>query len=85
LIHPEYAGRRPWPGRREVSDLTFRDIRGIPTGHLIRGGYLTANVWSEATPEYLIEVKTTTGDCGDRFFMSRNQYEMVSSHLRLAL
>ncbi|KAF8859481.1 hypothetical protein BDZ45DRAFT_673240 [Acephala macrosclerotiorum] len=77
LIHPEYFGRDPWPGRRETSDLWYNDREGFLTRHLIRAGYLDGNVWSEATPEYFIEVKTTTGDCDDRFFMSRNQYSIM--------
>jgi hypothetical protein len=82
LIHPEYFGRAPWPGRRETSDLRYDDRERILTRHLIRTGYLDGNVWSEATPEYFIEVKATTGDCGDRFFMSSNQYRMVSSSFK---
>jgi hypothetical protein len=82
LIHPEYAMRDPWPGRRETSDIRYNDTERLLTRHLINAGYLDGNVWSEATPEYLIEVKTTTGDCGDRFFMSSNQYRMVSSSFK---
>jgi hypothetical protein len=82
LIHPEYFGRAPWPGRRETSDLRYNDRERFLTRHLIRAGYLDGNVWSEATPEYFIEVKTTTGDCGDRFFMSSKQYRMVSSSFK---
>lgn len=78
LIHPEYRGQEPWPGRRETSDLRYRDRDSLLTAHLIEAGYLDRNVWSQATPEYFIEVKTTTGDCGDRLFMSNNQYNMVS-------
>jgi len=82
LVHPEYFGRAPWPGRRETSDIKYTDSGRFLTRHLIREGYLDRNVWSEATPEYFIEVKTTTGDCGDRFFMSSNQYRMVSSSFK---
>lgn len=78
LFHPEYFGKPEWPGRREKSDLWYKDNDGALTRHLIRAGYLPGSVWSVATPEYFIEVKTTTGDYGDRFFMSSNQYRMVS-------
>jgi hypothetical protein len=47
------------------------------TRYLINAGYLDENVWASATPEYLIEVKTTTGDLGDRFYMSSNQFRLV--------
>ena len=66
-----------WPGRRETSDFTYKDANSILTRFLINAGYLDANVWANATPEYLIEVKTTTGDFSDRFYMSANQYRMV--------
>ena len=66
-----------WPGRSEQSDLIYNDTRGILTTYLINAGYLNANVWGDAAPEYFIEVKTTTGDCNDRFYMSAKQYRMV--------
>jgi hypothetical protein len=81
LIHPNYSERERWPGQREISDIRFNDTRSFLTQHLINGGYLDGDVWSGATPEYFIEVKTTTGDCGDRFFMSSNQYRLVSAAL----
>lgn len=48
------------------------------TRHLIDAGYLDENVWAGATPEYLIEVKTTTGNFDDRFYISSNQFGLVS-------
>jgi hypothetical protein len=82
LAHQEYSHEAPWPGQRETSDLRYNDRGGLLTRYLIEAGYLDRDVWSEATPEYLIEVKTTTGHCESRFFMSRNQYRMVSSSFR---
>jgi hypothetical protein len=81
LIHPNYSERERWPGQREISDIRFNDTRSFLTRHLIDAGYLDGDVWSGATPEYFIEVKTTTGECGDRFFMSSNQYRLVSACL----
>lgn len=78
LIHPEYSDRAPWPGRRETSDIRYIDRERLLTRYLIGTGYLDENTWSEATPEYFIEVKATTGSCEDRFFMSTNQYTLVS-------
>jgi hypothetical protein len=84
LIHPEYRLMGPWPGRHETSDLIYKDDDSILTTYLIGAGYLDADVWANATPEYLIEVKTTTRDFSDRFYMSRNQYRMVRRAFLLA-
>jgi hypothetical protein len=73
----------PWPGRRETSDIVFDDTDSILTSLLIETGYLDEEVWTGAEPRYFIEVKTTTGECGDRFFMSNNQYRMVRETILL--
>jgi hypothetical protein len=70
-----------WPGRRETSDLLYRDARSVLTRYLINAGYLDENVWAGATPEYLIEVKTTTGNFDDRFYMSNKQFRLVGQHI----
>jgi hypothetical protein len=75
-IHPLYSDMGHWPGR-ETSDIVYKDIDSILTTFLIDAGYLDQNVWTGATPKYFIEVKTTTGEYRDRFFMSANQYRMV--------
>jgi hypothetical protein len=85
LVHPDYAGRLPWSGRIEQSDLRFKDEEGMLTRRLIREGYLDRNIWSEANPEYYIEVKTTTRAWSDNFFMSGKQYRMVSLHFQWIL
>jgi hypothetical protein len=72
-----------WPGRREISDLTYKDELNMFTRYLMGAGYLDENVWEDSDPEYLIEVKTTTGGLGDRFYMSSNQYRMVSKRFHL--
>jgi hypothetical protein len=67
-----------WPGRYEISDLLYRDAWSMLTRHLINAGYLDENVWAGATPEYLIEVKTTSGNFDDRFYISSKQFRLVS-------
>ncbi|CZR67410.1 uncharacterized protein PAC_17309 [Phialocephala subalpina] len=79
LIHPEYRDMGAWPGRRETSDLLYDDTRSMLTRYLINAGYLDENVWAGATPKYLIEVKTTTGRFGDRFYMSSNQFRLMQN------
>lgn len=65
-----------WPGR-ETADITYDDRSGNLTAILIAKGYLDRQVWRDARPKYFIEVKTTTGECGDRLFISNNQYQLV--------
>lgn len=76
-VHPNYRGMRSWD-ERETSDIVYRDTGSRLTRLLIRLGYLDI-IWTGSEPEYLIEVKTTTGNCADRFFMSHNQYNLVQS------
>ena len=75
-----YNNMGHWPGR-ETSDIVYEDNDGILTRFLIDTGYLDQGIWAGATPEYSIEVKTTTRGYNDRFFMSTNQYNMVRSRL----
>jgi len=74
-VHPNYHDMTSWDGR-ETSDIVYRDTEGDLTRLLIHLGYLDIH-WTGSEPEYLIEVKTTTGNCADRFFMSAPQYNMV--------
>jgi hypothetical protein len=67
-----------WPGRYETSDFLYGDAWSMLTRHLINAGYLDGNVWAGATPEYLIEVKTTTGNSDGRFYISGTQFRLVS-------
>jgi hypothetical protein len=66
-----------WNGR-ETADLTYKDVEGDFTAMLIDKGYLNQNDWQQARPLYYIEVKTTTGPCNIRFYMSKHQYKRVS-------
>jgi len=74
-VHPNYRGMASWD-EPETSDIVYTDTNSHLTRLLIRLGYLDV-IWNESEPEYFIEVKTTTGNCADRFFMSYNQYNMV--------
>lgn len=65
--------------RRETADLVYADTAGDFTDTLIGCGYLNHDEWHGARPKYYIEVKTTTGPCGTPFYMSGNQYRLVSS------
>ena len=67
-----------WSGR-ETADITYNDESGVLTGILIDNGYLSAETWTGARVDYLIEVKTTTGPCRMPFFMSKHQYRRVSA------
>lgn len=75
-IHPKYRDMVPWNGA-ETADITFKDVSSAFTSLLIQTGHLEEQVWRGARPHYFIEVKTTTGDCNDRFFMSNSQYLRV--------
>jgi hypothetical protein len=79
-VHPDYRDMLPWNGR-ETSDIVYEDTDGQLTRLLVELGYLDV-IWEGIEPEYLIEVKTTTGNCADRFFMSTNQYNMVRRYFR---
>lgn len=75
-IHPRYTGMQDWPGR-ETADITYDDRDGVLTAILIAKGYLVEQVWRDSRPKYFMEVKTTTGECSDRLYISSNQYRLV--------
>lgn len=75
-IHPEYADLSHWPNR-ETADLVYSDTQGDLTRILVDAEILSDD-WSSRRPKYYIEVKTTTGPCGTPFYMSGNQYRLVS-------
>ncbi|RFU34079.1 hypothetical protein B7463_g2224, partial [Scytalidium lignicola] len=77
-VHPNYRGMASW-NELETSDIVYRDTNSHLTRLLIHLGYLD-NIWIESEPEYFIEVKTTTGNSADRFFMSHNQYNMMQAN-----
>jgi hypothetical protein len=64
-----------WNGA-ETADITYDDKEGELTKLLVENGYLD-DICSGATPKYYLEVKTTTKECGTRFFVSKSQYQRV--------
>ena len=60
----------------EVSDITYSDVDGHMTTWLISHGFAKAKGWRKF-PTYHIEVKTTTGACGEPFQMSQYQVNLV--------
>ena len=76
-VHEDHEHLDPWNGR-ETSDLVYPDTESILTNILIEKGYLERTVWQSETPEYQIEVKTTTGQWSEPFYMSKSQYSRVS-------
>ncbi|KAK7403350.1 hypothetical protein QQX98_010871 [Neonectria punicea] len=78
-VHAEYSDITRWPGNRETADIVYADTTGALTKVLIDCDYLDVS-WEDARPNYLLEVKTTTGPCKAPFFMSRRQYERMRDH-----
>ncbi|KPM39359.1 hypothetical protein AK830_g7176 [Neonectria ditissima] len=76
ITHEEYSGNTPWPGKRETADIVYDDATGALTRTLIDRDYLDAS-WEHARPNYLLEVKTTTGPCKTPFYMSGSQYQRM--------
>ena len=76
-VHPDYTGLSHW-SRRETADLVYVDSSGQLTNTLLDSGILTDVEWSGKRPTYYFEVKTTTGPCKTPFYMSGNQYRLVS-------
>jgi hypothetical protein len=79
-VHEKYCNMEPWNGA-ETADIVYQDFDGHFTELLIGEGYLPSAIWRHATPTYYLEVKTTTRQGGERFFMSKGQYQRVSRDL----
>jgi hypothetical protein len=75
-IHNDYRDLEAWNGA-ETADIVYSDTSGEFTKLLIDNGYLDSEVWRNARPKYFLEVKTTTKECGTRFFLSKSQYARV--------
>lgn len=73
----EYEGLINWR-HRETADIVYNDVEGQFTEMLIDRGYLRRDEWVDARPKYYIEVKTTTGRCATPFYVSKNQFDLVS-------
>ncbi|KAH1320796.1 hypothetical protein KXX47_001598 [Aspergillus fumigatus] len=77
-VHPDYYDLTPWSGV-ETADVVYRDISSALTTTLIDAGCLSHARWHGSNPTYYIEVKTTTGECGSAFFMSKSQYRRMQA------
>lgn len=81
--YPGYAGITNWTGR-ETADIVYKDCDGRLTRWLeenCTGGYPAGSSnrdFAEQPIEYYFEVKSTTGACESRFFLSTGQYKLVS-------
>ncbi|CAG5182746.1 uncharacterized protein ALTATR162_LOCUS10314 [Alternaria atra] len=77
-----YAGIANWEGR-ETADIVYKDCDGRLTRWLkgnCTGGYPAGfrnRDFAEHPIEYYFEVKSTTGACGSRFFLSTGQYKLM--------
>ncbi|KAL5334193.1 hypothetical protein BJX70DRAFT_378796 [Aspergillus crustosus] len=80
-VHPDYRDLDPWDGR-ETADITYSDAGGVLTSLLIEKGYLVSR-WTDVTPRYYIEVKSTTSSWETPFYMSNSQYERMKDMSRI--
>jgi hypothetical protein len=62
------------------ADFQYHDSQGILTGEL----FPDTPSFLGATPEYFIEVKSTSGAQGDHFFMRESQFLHVGSDCTLS-
>ncbi|KAJ6436026.1 gamma-tubulin complex component GCP5 [Purpureocillium lavendulum] len=78
--HPTLADLPDYCGG-ETADLDFFDNSGAFTKLLIQSGYLDRGVWSGPKPRYLVEVKASLTDQSKEFYVSKDQYDMVTGIL----
>ena len=77
-VHADYRSLEPYTYRGAVADLDYQDHSGKLTQFLIEKGLLVQDVWNKKTPQYYIEVKTTTSsNWQEPFFMSKAQEKHV--------
>lgn len=74
--HDKYRDLEPWNGS-ETTDITYDDVSSEFTNLLNEYGYFDKST-IVSQPECYIEVKTTTGNWDEPFFVSRRQYDRVS-------
>ena len=77
-VHERYCDLAQFSGT-ETSDIVYEDHESILTHHLIDIGYLNGVTWAGKSPQYYIEVKSSTGRWDELFFVSGAQYDRVSS------
>jgi hypothetical protein len=82
-LHEHYTDMANWRGR-ETADIVYKDCDGSLTRWLRQnctGGFpeqIADDHHFAAYPiEYYLEVKSTTGTCSSRFFLSSGQYKRV--------
>ncbi|KAF2875580.1 hypothetical protein BDV95DRAFT_278391 [Massariosphaeria phaeospora] len=82
-VHSRYSDMNNWVGR-ETTDIVYTDETGDLTQYLrehCTGGFpdgIATNRDHAAEPiEYFLEVKTTTGACNTRFYMSDSQHKRM--------
>ena len=77
-MHEKYRDMHEWRGL-ETADIVYEDCGPDHklTGFLSRYGRLRDSLVQGASIRYYLEVKTTTGDCSNRFFLSKAQYLRV--------
>ena len=74
-VHPKYGPLEEWKG--DDVDMIYQDNHGEFTKKLVQQGHLD-KIWSQAKrPKYWLEVKTTTWECGARFFLTDVQHKRV--------
>lgn len=76
-VHDKYRDLEPWSGF-ETADIIYTDSEGDLTKLLIDKGYLENETWENVRPTYYLEVKTTTRNYDEPFYMSDNQRQRVS-------
>lgn len=76
-IHPKYQDLTTFHGR-ETSDIVYDDTSSALTEKLCQSHYLDKQIWTQETPRYYIEVKTTTEACQEAFYVSSAQFKRVS-------
>ncbi|KAF1811004.1 hypothetical protein P152DRAFT_483336 [Eremomyces bilateralis CBS 781.70] len=72
-VHPSHTTLEPWKGT-ETADLVYEDSSGRLRELLVNAGY---DCPSKPSTKFLLEVKTTTKDCSEPFFMKSGQYNLM--------
>jgi hypothetical protein len=70
---PDFTIWKPKPWEKDTSDFNYFDDDRKLIDWLVRTGVEVPDIWQEQTPEFHIEVKTTTHSCNEPFHLSRLQ------------
>ncbi len=84
-VHNKYSDMPPWKGA-ETADIVYEDQSPEYkfTNLLINNDHLPGHHLAPGPNlKYYLEVKTTTKECGTRFFVSKAQYHRVSKLSKL--